>query len=152
MENCINHYLIWKINSHSIQVIVAPRQSEHLLNDWVVLFHLAGKGSCWRSHTSQHRLEPEIPISALRTSHMFCDVQNVLEPQFFVVMHDTLNYQVDIIKYLSNVQNIYRQRLREWCTERCIKDASLLCSNEDNPQITDPVRIIATINFQLTFL
>ncbi len=37
-------------------------------------------------------------------------------------------------------------------TERCIKDISLLCSNEDNPQFTDPVRIIATINFQLNFL
>ena len=31
--------------------------------------------------------------------------------------------------------------------ERCIKDIILLCSNEDNPQLTDPVHIIATINF-----
>ena len=31
MEN--HHYLIWKINSHSIQVIVVLRQSEHMLND-----------------------------------------------------------------------------------------------------------------------
>ena len=37
-------------------------------------------------------------------------------------------------------------------TERCIKDTSLLCSNEDNPQFTDPVHIIATTNFQLNFL
>ena len=37
-------------------------------------------------------------------------------------------------------------------TERCIKDISLLWSNEDNPQFTDLVRIIATINFQLNFL
>ena len=36
-------------------------------------------------------------------------------------------------------------------TERYFKDISLLCSNEDNPQYTDPVRIIATINFQLNF-
>ena len=26
--------VIWKINSHSIQVIVVLRQSEHMLNDW----------------------------------------------------------------------------------------------------------------------
>ena len=32
MEN--HHYLIWKINSHSIQAIVVLRQSEHMLNDW----------------------------------------------------------------------------------------------------------------------
>src|SRR4051812_37496591 len=37
-------------------------------------------------------------------------------------------------------------------TERCIKYISLLRSNEDNPQFTDLVRIIATINFQLNFL
>ena len=36
-------------------------------------------------------------------------------------------------------------------TERCIKDIILLWSNEDNPQFTDLVRIIATINFQLIF-
>ena len=35
MENY--HYLIWEINSHSIQVIVALRQSEHMLNDWAFL-------------------------------------------------------------------------------------------------------------------
>src|SRR3954467_12984659 len=32
-------------------------------------------------------------------------------------------------------------------TEQCIKDISLLRSNEDNPQSTDLVRIIATITF-----
>ena len=32
-----HHYLIWKINSHSIQVIVVPRQSEYKINDWDLL-------------------------------------------------------------------------------------------------------------------
>ena len=63
LENYINHYLIWKINSHLIQEIVAPRQSEHMLTDWAIHLHLAGKVSCWRSHTSQHGNEPEIPNS-----------------------------------------------------------------------------------------
>ena len=31
-------------------------------------------------------------------------------------------------------------------------DVILLCSNEDNPQVTDPVRVVATIIFQLSFL
>ena len=35
MENY--HYLIWEINSHSIQAIVVLRQSEHMLNDWAFL-------------------------------------------------------------------------------------------------------------------
>ena len=32
-----HHYLIWKINSHLIQMIVVLRQSEHKLNNWAFL-------------------------------------------------------------------------------------------------------------------
>ena len=35
-----HHYLIWKINSHSIQMIVVLRQSEHKLNNWTFLLSL----------------------------------------------------------------------------------------------------------------
>ena len=35
MEN--QHYLIWKINSHSIQMIDVLRQSEHKLNNLALL-------------------------------------------------------------------------------------------------------------------
>ena len=31
LENSVNHYLIWKINSHLTQVIVVLRHSEHML-------------------------------------------------------------------------------------------------------------------------
>ena len=37
------HYLVWKINSHLIQVIVVPRHSEHMLTGWAILLHLVGK-------------------------------------------------------------------------------------------------------------
>ena len=55
-------------------------------------------------------------------------------------------------------QNVYvrcsqhpQPTLEVQLTEQCIKDIILLRSNEDNPQFTDLVRIIATINFQLIF-
>ena len=35
-----HHCLIWKINSHSIQMIVVLRQSEHKLNNWAFLLTL----------------------------------------------------------------------------------------------------------------
>ena len=66
-----------KINSHLIQTIEAPRHTEHMLTDWAILLRLAGKELCQRSHTSQHGHEPEIPISALGTSHMIDGIQNV---------------------------------------------------------------------------
>ena len=40
LENSVNHYLIWKINSHLIQAIVVPRQYEHMLTAWAILLHL----------------------------------------------------------------------------------------------------------------
>ena len=40
LENYVNHYLIWKINSHSIQAIVAPTQSEHMPLNMIELFSL----------------------------------------------------------------------------------------------------------------
>ena len=40
LENSVNHYLIWKINSHLIQVIVVLRHSEHMLTRWAILLHL----------------------------------------------------------------------------------------------------------------
>ena len=60
LENSVNHYLIWKINSHLIQAIEVPRQSERMLTSWAILLHLVGKRTCQRSHTSQHGHEPEI--------------------------------------------------------------------------------------------
>ena len=41
LEN--HHCLIWKINSHSIQMIVVLRQSEHKLNNWAFLLSLQVK-------------------------------------------------------------------------------------------------------------
>ena len=38
LEN--HHYLIWKINSHCIQMIVLLRQSEYKLNNWAFLLSL----------------------------------------------------------------------------------------------------------------
>ena len=43
LENSVNHYLIWKINSHLIQAIAVPRHSEHMLTSWAILLHLLGK-------------------------------------------------------------------------------------------------------------
>ena len=40
LENSINHYPFWKINSHLIQAIVVPRQSKHMLTSWAILLHL----------------------------------------------------------------------------------------------------------------
>ncbi len=78
LENSVNHYFIWKINSHLIQVIVVLRQSEHMLTS---LSHSPPSCSCrsyWRLHISQSGHLLEILTSTPETSHMLHDVQNVL--------------------------------------------------------------------------
>ena len=75
---------------------------------------------------------------------MFCDVSKTSSvPQFYTVL--TLRTELS-----RSHQNVYvrcfvtsTDDAEVQHTERCIKDISLLCSNEDNPQFTDPVRIIA---------
>ena len=132
-------------------MIVAPRHSEHMLTSWAILLHLVGKRACQRSHTPQHGHEPEIPISALRTSHMSYGVQNVIGIPILsrkVWCTKLSGSHQDVSVRCSH--NIHRRCCsRGLHIERCIKDVSLLRSSEDTPRTTDPVRIIAYNIFQL---
>ena len=53
---------------------------------------------------------------------------------------------------MPDVLNIISSICSRPSTQRCFQDVILLCSNEDNPQVMDPVRVIATIIFQPCFL
>src|SRR4051812_32232034 len=75
-----------------------------------------------------------------------------LKSRFSVVKHGTLNYRLVISFALRDVLNIVSCICSRPGTQRCFQDVILLCSNEDNRQVTDPVRVIATIIFQLSFL
>src|SRR3954469_9932726 len=75
-----------------------------------------------------------------------------LKSRFEAVKHGTLNYRVVINFALPDVLNVVSCISSRPGTQRCFQDVTLLCSNEDNPQVTDPVRVIATIIFQLCFL
>ena len=75
-----------------------------------------------------------------------------LKTRFQVVKHGTLNYRVVISFALLEVHNIWCCSCSRPGTQRCFQDIILLCSNEDNHQVTDPVRVISTIIFQLCFL
>ena len=73
-----------------------------------------------------------------------------LKSRFKAVKHGTLNYRVVISFALPDVHNIWCCSSSRPGTQRCFEDVIILCSNEDNPQVTDPVRVIATIIFQLS--
>src|SRR3954468_6592314 len=75
-----------------------------------------------------------------------------LKTRFQAVKHGTLNYRVVISFALPDVHNIWCSSCTRPGTQRCFQDVILLCSNEDNPQVMDPVRVIATIIFKLCFL
>ena len=53
LENFVNHYFIWKINSHLIQAIVVPRQSEHHAHCLSYSPPSFSYRTCWRLHISQ---------------------------------------------------------------------------------------------------
>src|ERR671911_3072641 len=75
-----------------------------------------------------------------------------LKTRFQAVKHGKLNYRVVISFALPDVLHVVSCISSRPGTQRCFQDVILLCSNEDNPQVTDPVRIIATIILQLCFL
>ena len=144
-----HHYFIWKINSHSIQMIVVLRQSEHKLNNWAFLLSLQAKKivggliplDVGTSLKSQFQPSKHLICSATFRKRLWCLYLNHLTEL-------SCSYQNVYVRCSQHPQTTFEVQH----TERCIKDISLLWSNEDNPQFTDLVRIIATINFQLIFL
>ena len=147
MEN--HHYLIWEINSHSIQAIVVLRQSEHMLNDWAFLPLVCRLKKLVRGLIPLD-VGTSLKSQFQSSEHLICSVtfQNVFGATILNHTELSRSYQnVDVRCFVTSTDDAEVQH-----TERCIKDISLVCSNEDNPQFTDPVRIIATTNFQLNFL
>ena len=144
-----HHYFIWKINSHSIQAIV-------VLRIWAQVQQLSFSPLVCRLRKS-----PEVSylltwarawnpnFSPRNISYIRRHFENVFGAS-------TLNHLIELSRSYRSVYVRCSKHPQTTFgvqhTERCIKDISLLWSNEDNPQFTDLVRIIATINFQLIFL
>ena len=96
-------------------------------------------------------LEPITPdhhVSLRNISHVLRRFKNVLGATILNRTELSRSHQNVYVRcFVTSIDDAEVQH-----TELCIKDISLLCSNEDNPQFTDPVRIIATTNFQLNCL
>ena len=146
MEN--HHYLIWKINSHSIQAIVVLRQSEHM--------RLSFSPLVCRLKKLVRDLIPLNVGTSLKSQfqsleHLICSA--TFQKRLWCHNSKPLALRTELSRSHQNVYVRCSQHpqttIEVQHAERCIKDISLLCSNEDNPQYMDPVRIIATINFQL---
>ena len=144
-----HHYFIWKINSHSIQAIVVLRLSEHKLNNWAFLLSLQAKKIVGGLIPLDVGMSLKSQFQPSKHLICFATFQNVFGAS-------TLNYLTELSRSYQNVYVRCSQHPQTTFevqhTERCVKDTSLLWSNEDNPQFTDLVRIISTINFQLNFL
>ena len=87
------------------------------------------------------------PSKHLICSAMFRNRLRCLNSKPFNITELSHSYQNVYVRCSQHPQTTFEVQH----TERCIKDISLLRSNKDNPQFTDLVRIIATINFQLIF-
>ena len=79
LENSVNRYLIWKINSHLIQEIVVPRYSEHMLTSWAILLHLLGEVLVRGIIPLDTSMSLKYQFQLFGTSHMLRDVQNIFE-------------------------------------------------------------------------
>src|SRR3954468_5772531 len=123
-----------------------------MLTDRTILFHLAAIELIGDLISLNSGILFEYQLQLLE--HLICSMvfKPTLKSRFQAVKHGTLNYRVVISFALPDVHNIWCCSSSRPGTQRCIQDVTLLCSNEDNPQVTDPVHVIATIIFHLCFL
>ena len=106
-----HHYLIWKINSHSIQVIVVLRQSEHKLK--IEIFSLIMQAKKIVGGLIPFDVGTSLKSQFQLLEHLICSAtfQNVFGAS--ILNHLTLlNYHVVIKTCMSDVRNIHRRRSR----------------------------------------
>ena len=83
---------------------------------------------------------------------MLCGVQNIFE--VLVLSHKAWRTKLLSSHHIElSKRSKHQHLLPQWAFHLAVHQGhNSSISNEDNPQITDPVRIIATIILQLSFL
>ena len=107
--------------------------------------------TCWRLHISQFGHLLEILTSTLQTSHMLHDVQNIFEVPILSrrAWHTELSSSH---QHASARHSQCLQLLARVVHLMVLPGCNSSVSTEDNPPVTDPVRVVAAIIFQLSFL
>src|SRR3954467_9632909 len=141
-----NHY------TQALEFVCVPRHLKHMLTDGAALFHLAVK-ELFRSL---------ITLNChvwLKNNFEFTDniiwvfvLKPFLKLRFETIQDSTLNCGVLILPSEVNIiyfiGSISCRRVTEWC----IQHIGQITGIEDNPQIAEPIREVASIVFQFFFL
>src|SRR4051812_8627437 len=141
-----NHY------TQALKLSCVPRHLKHVLTNGAALFHLAVK-VLFRSLITLNCLV------SLKYNFEFTDnimwvkvLKPFLKLRFQTIQDSTLNCGVLILPSEENILHLISSISCMWVTHWCIQHIGKITSIEDNPQVAEPIREVASIIFQLFFL
>src|SRR3954468_1251490 len=152
LEDTVNPQSIRNHYTQALKFVCVPRHLKHMLTDGAALFHLAVK-ELFRSLIALNcRMSLKNQFEILDNIIWVSIFKPFLKLRFQTIQDSTLNYGVLILPSEVNILYFIGSISCRWVTQRCIQHIGQITSCEDNPQIAEPIREVASIVFQLFFL
>src|SRR3954467_5232572 len=141
-----NHY------TQALKLACMPRHLKHVLTNGAALFHLAVKELFRSLITLNCRMSLKYHFEFMDNIMWVRVLKPFLQLRFQTIQDSTLNCGVLILPSEVNVLyfigSISCRRVTQWC----IQHIGQITGIEDNPQIAEPIREVASIVFQFFFL
>src|SRR3954470_1123328 len=135
-----------------MEFVCVPRHLKHVLTDGAALFHLAVKELFRSLITRNCRVSLKYHFEFTDNIMWVMILKTFLKLRFQTIQDSTLNCGVLILPSEKNILYIIGSISCTRVTQRCIQHIGQITSIEDDPQIAEPIREVASIVFQLFFL
>src|SRR3954470_4588228 len=129
-----------------------PKHLKHVLTNRGAVFHLAVKELFRGLITLNCRMSLKYHFEFTDNIMYVMVLKPFLKLRFQTIQDSTLNYGVLILPSEVNILYFIGRSICRRVTQRCIQHIGQITSCEDNPQIAEPIREVASIVFQLFFL
>src|SRR3954465_6535800 len=146
LQRIRNHY------TQTLDFLCVPRHLKHVLTDGAALFHLAVKELFRSLITLNCRVSLKYHFEFTDNIMWVLVLKPFLKLRFQTIQDSTLNCGVLILPSEVNILNFIGSCSCRQFTQWCIQHIGQITSIEDNPQIAEPIREVASIVFQLFFL
>src|SRR3954470_1651043 len=141
-----NHY------TQALDFVCVPRHLKHMLTAGAALFHLVFKELFRSLITLNCRVSLKYQFEFTDNIMWVMVLKPFLKLRFQTIQDSTLNCGVLILPSEENILYLIGSINCKWVTQRCIQHIGQITIIEDNPQIEEPIREVASIVFQLFFL
>src|SRR3954469_23507452 len=146
LQSVRNHY------TQALKLACVPRHLKHMLTDGAALFHLEVKELFRSLITLNCHVSLKYQFEFTDNIMWVMVLKYFLKLRFQTIQDSTMNCGVLILPSEVNILYFIGSISCRRVTQRCIQHIGQITSIEDNPQIAEPIREVASIVFQLFFL